>query len=184
MKKYTSIQETEKLVELLKQKPEIDEKISYYKGVLKSTDEQIKSIQKRIDRGYTTETFKFLGIPIFKKIMLDEYNIAKLEIEKLEAESKLFYQKQYFENWLSRSRDYDVKMSEIKADCNANFDKIMEEAVEVAKRNIRLQSVMNEYPKKNPDHKDEKVKLEYYLYVKKEVENSKQYGKPQFQKQN
>lgn len=177
MKKYSSIQETEKLVELLKQKPEIDEKINYYKGVLKATDQQIKSIQKRVERGYTTETFKFLGVPIVKKIMLDEYNIAKLEIEKLDAESKIFYQQQYFENWLSRSRDYETKMAEIKADCNANFDKVIEEAVEVAKSNIRLNTVMAEYPKKNPDHKDERVKIEYFLYCKKEVENSKQYGK-------
>lgn len=184
MKKYSSINETEKLVELLKNKPEIDEKINYYKGVLKSTDEQIKSIQKRIERGYTTETFRFMGVPIVKKIMLDEYNIAKLEIEKLEAESKLFYQKQYFENWLSRSRDYEAKMAEINADCNANFDKVMEKGIEVAKRNIRLQSVMAEYPKKNPDHKDQRVKTEYYLYVKKEVENSEQYGKPSFQPKN
>lgn len=183
MKKYTPVQETQKLVELLKQKPEIDEKINYYKGVLKATDTQIKSINTRIERGYTTETFRFLFIPVMKKIVLDEYSIAKLEIEKLEAENKLFYQKQYFENWLSRSRDYEVKMAEITADCNANFDKVMEEAVEVAKSNIRLQSVMNEYPKKNPDHKDERVKIEYYLYCKQEVENSKQYGKQRFQPQ-
>ncbi len=184
MKKYTTVQETEKLVELLKQKPEIDEKINYYKGVLKATDTQVKSIQKRIDRGYTTETFKLLGIPVVKKVVLDEYSIAKLEIEKLDAESKIFYQQQYFENWLSRSRDYEAKMSEIKVDCNANFDKVMEEAAEVAKTNIRLQTTMNEYPKKNPDHKDERVKIEYYLYCKKEVENNKQYGKPRFQTQN
>jgi len=176
-KKYTSIQETEKLVELLKQKPEIDEKINYYKGVLRATDVQVKSIQKRIDRGYTTETFKLLGIPVVKKVVLDEYSIAKLEIEKLDAESKIFYQQQYFENWLSRSRDYEAKIAEIKVDMNANFDKIMEEAAEVAKSNIRLNTTMAEYPKKNPDHKDERVKIQYFLYMKKEVENNKQYGK-------
>lgn len=174
MRKFTSIQETEQLVELLKQKPEIDEKINYYKGVLKSVDAQIKSIKKRIERGYTKEIFKMFFLPVTKRVMLDEYDIAKLEIEGLEAENKLFYQKQYFENWLSRSRDYDVKYAEIKADCEANYDSVILAGVEVAKSNIRLQSVMSKYAESNPTD-DQKIKIEYFLYVKKEVENNKQH---------
>ena len=144
-KKFTTIQETEQLVELLKQKPEIDEKIKYFKGVLVATDTQIKAIELRIERGYTTESLSVLFIGITKKVILDEYSIAKLEIEKLDAESKLFYQQQYFENWLARSRDYEVKVTEIDKDCEDNFDKLMLEAIDVAKSNIRLQSVMNTY---------------------------------------
>jgi len=175
-KKFTTIQETEQLVELLKQKPEIDEKIKYFKGVLVATDTQIKAIELRIERGYTTESLSVLGIGITKKVILDEYSIAKLEIEKLDAESKLFYQQQYFENWLARSRDYEVKVTEIDKDCEDNFDKLMLEAIDVAKSNIRLQSVMNTYQEKNPNN-DKVIKREYYLYVKKEVENNKQHKK-------
>jgi len=175
-KKFTTIQETEQLVELLKQKPEIDEKIKYFKGVLVATDTQIKAIELRIERGYTTESLSVLFIGITKKVILDEYSIAKLEIEKLDAESKLFYQQQYFENWLARSRDYEVKVTEIDKDCEDNFDKLMLEAIDVAKSNIRLQSVMNTYQEKNPNN-DKVIKREYYLYVKKEVENNKQHKK-------
>jgi len=176
MKKFSTIEETTQLVEMLKGKPEIDEKIKYYKGVLIATDTQIKAIDTRIERGYTTETFKFLGVPINKKIMLDEYDIAKLQIEKLDAESKLFYQQQYFENWLKRSQEFEKKTAEITAECNANYDSIVLEAVEVAKSNPRLALVMSEYDKKNPEN-DQRIRNEYYLFCKKEVENFKQYGK-------
>lgn len=176
MAKFSTIEEITQLVEILKGKPEIDQKITYYKGVLKATDCQIKAIATRIERGYTTETFKFLGAPINKRIMLDEYDIAKLEIEKLDAESKLFYQQQYFENWLQRSQEFEKKTAEITSECNDNYDMLIVEAIEVAKTNPRLALVMSEYDKKNPDN-DQRIKNEYYLFCKKEVENFKQYGK-------
>jgi hypothetical protein len=177
MKKFSSVEETRQLVELLKQKPEIDEKIKFYRGVLVATDTQIKAIETRVKRGYQTETFRFIGFPISKKILLDEYDIAKLEIEKLEAESKLFHQQQYFENWLSRSRDYEVKYAEITKDCEANYDTIFSEACAIKHLNPRLSQVMDAY-----DNKDNnlKTKTEYFLYLKQEVENSKQYGKKTF----
>ena len=175
-KKYSTVEEIAQLIEILKGKPEIDEKVNYYKGVLKSVDAKIKGIDERLERKYTTETLKIFGVTVNKKIMLDEYDIAKLEIEKLDAESELFYKQQYFENWLKRSQEFEKKTAEITEECNTNYDALILEATEVAKSNIRLANVMGEYAKKNPDN-DQRIKNEYYLYCKKEVENFNQFGK-------
>lgn len=177
MRNFTTVQETEQLVELLKQKPEIDGKIKYYKGVLLSIDKKIQSIDKRIKKGYKRETYKIFFIPILKNVVLDSYDIASLEYEKLNLEAELFYKQQLFESWLKRSKDYENKVAEITADCNQNYEKVYEEAVELAKKNPRLAQVMGGQDK---DIKDQKLKNEFYLYIKKEVENSKQYAEKKF----
>jgi hypothetical protein len=173
MRKFTSIDETNQTISILQQKPEIDQKISYYKSVLKSTAELIESIGDRIKLGYTIEKYRILGISIVKRVILDTYDIATLEIEKLESEAKLFAQKNYFEMWLSRSRDYEVKFDEITRECNLNYDKMFEEAYSI-KENIRLQTTMAKFS--NPDN-DQRIKNEFYLFLKQEVENAAQYGR-------
>ena len=176
-KKFTPLEEVRQTIETLKDKPEIDNKVKFYKGVLIATDAKVKAIGERIERGYTTETFKFLGVPINKKIMLDTYDVAKLEIEKLDAESQLYYQQQYFENWLKRSREYDIKFGELTKECEQFFDTMHTEASALREHQPRLNQVMAEY--KNPNN-DNKLKVEYYLYLKQEVENHKQFGKKRF----
>jgi hypothetical protein len=173
MRKFTSLDEINQTVSLLKQKPEIDQKISYYKTVLKSTAQLVDSISERIKKGYTREVFKLLGIGVVKRCMLDAYDIAKLEIEKIEAEARLFAQQNYFEMWLSRSRDYEVKFDEITRECNLNYDHIVNEASQITE-NIRLQNTMAKFS--NTDN-DQRIKNEYYLYLKQEVENAAQYGR-------
>jgi hypothetical protein len=173
MRKFTSLDEINQTVSLLKQKPEIDQKISYYTTVLRSTSHLIDSISDRINKGYTREVFKLLGIGVVKRCMLDAYDIAKLEIEKIEAEARLFAQQNYFEMWLSRSRDYEVKFDEITRECNLNYDLIVNEASQITE-NIRLQNTMAKFS--NPDN-DQRIKNEYYLYLKQEVENASQYGR-------
>ncbi len=171
MKKHTPYQETVQLAELLKQKPEIDQKIKYFKEVLRSTDALIKGIDNRIEVGFTLENFRFMGMDVKKRVMLDDYAIARLSLEKYEAENKLFTQQNYFESWLQRSAEYEKKYAEIVADCEANWDLIMEEANQYRKQNFRLNGVMEAY--KNPDN-DQKLKTEYYLYCKQEVENRRE----------
>ncbi len=170
MKKYTPYEETVQMVELLKQKPEIDQKIKYYKEVIKATDNLINSIDERVSKGFTVESFRFIGVNVNKRVLLDSYDAAKLVIEKQEAENKLYTQKNYFESWLKRSAEYDKKYSEIIADCDANFDAIMAEAEIISQQNIRLANVMKAYS--NPDN-NQKLKTEYYLYCKQEVQNRK-----------
>lgn len=174
MKKFTPIEETKETSLLLEQKPEIDNKTSFYKESLLALDGVMKAIDKRIETGYTIEKFKFLGIAIVKRVILDDYDKSKLILEKKRAELDLFEKKRYFEHWMERSVAYDKKFAQLKMECEANFDNIINYAEQARNYNIRLNDVMNAY--KN-DNDDIKIKVEYYLYLKQEVENAIKFGR-------
>lgn len=173
MKKFTPQEESKEISKLFQQKPEIDQKVAYYKGVIYSTNNLINSIDELIKRGYKLEKGSWL-FPFSKKIMLDVYDVSKLEIEKLEAGYKLEAQKNYFEMALERSAEYDKKFAILSAECEARFDEIMHFAKQVASYNIRLASVIDKYDNKD---NNQKLRVEYYLYLKQEVENSQQFSK-------
>jgi len=174
MRKYRTQEDREEIIKILEQKPEIDKKIKYYKETLLGIDGVMKAIDERISRGYTIETFKFLGISVTKRVMLDEYDKSKLILEKKRAELDLFEKKRYFEMWLDRSKEYDKKFKELEAECNENYERIYSLAEEARKTNLRLNDVMSAY--KN-DNNDIKIKVEYYLYLRQEVENAIKHGK-------
>jgi hypothetical protein len=174
MKKFTSIEETTETVKILEQKPEIDTKINYYKETLLGLDGVMKAIDSRIERGYTTESFRFLGISVNKRINLDDYDKAKLILEKKRAELDLFEKKRYFEHWMTRRSEYDKKFEEMKKDCDANYDSVFKLAQEVRTYNLRLNDILNAYVNEKDDAK---IKVEFYLYIKQEVENAIKNGK-------
>lgn len=167
-------EEREEIVQKLGQKPEIDKNISFYKESMLSLDSIINAIGDRVKRGYTTESFRFLGLPITKKIHLDSYDLGKLVLERQRAEFDLFQKKRYFEMWMDRRKEYDAKFAELKADCDSRYDEIYSQAQEVMKTNLRLSDVMNSYKNENNDIK---IKVEFFLYIKQEVENAIRLGK-------
>lgn len=173
-KKFMTPEEREEIVKILEQKPEIDSRVTFYKESLLAIDKIMEAIDERIERGYTTETFRLLGFPVTKKIHLDSYDIGKLSLEKKSAEASLFEKKRYFEMWMDRRKEYDAKFAELKADCDRRFDEIYSQAQEVMKTNPRLSDVMNSYKNENNDIK---IKVEFFLYIKQEVENAIRLGK-------
>lgn len=182
MRKFTTHEEREEIIAILEQKPEIDKKLAYYKESLLAIDGVMKAIDERVERGYTTEQFTLLFIPIIKRVMLDEYDKSRLILEKKRAELDLFEKKRYFEMWLDRSKKYDEKFEYLKKECEENYDAIFEQAKEVSKSNIRLANTMEAY--KNEEN-DMKIKVEFYLYIKQEVENNMRHNKnrPKFEPQ-
>lgn len=174
MRKYRTQEDREEIIKILEQKPEIDKKVKYYKETMLGIDGVMSAIDERIARGYTTEKFKFLGIPVEKRVYLDEYDKSKLILEKKRAELDLWEKKRYFDMWLQRSKDYDKKFAELKAECEANYDSIYAQAEEARKTNLRLNDVMSAYKNENNDIK---IKVEYYLYLRQEVENAIKHGK-------
>ena len=163
---------------LLRQKPEIDFRINYYKGVLQSIDSTMKAIDKRLKKGITKEVYWFMFIiPLFRKIVLDDYDKAKLTHERLELDSELYMKKEYYERWLQRSHQYEVEFEKRLNECNEFYDFVHAEAEKAAKDNIRLAMYMGKY--KNDDN-DTKLKVEYYLYLKQEVQNWYDFSKKKF----
>ena len=151
MKKFKTVEEVHQMTALLEAKPEIDNKVQYYKSVIEASANLIEEINNK----FLTEK--------------DTYVIAKLKLEKIEAETTLHYNKQYFENWLDRTRDYDVKYAEIVRDCNENYDSIISQGNVIKENNPMLQMIMGEHSKL--ENVEDKIRVEYYLLVKQSVEN-------------
>jgi hypothetical protein len=157
---------------LLEAKPEIDRKLAFYKGTMLAIEKMFNSIEERIKRGYITETSTFLGIfKVKTKKFLDEYDLGKLEVEKYELEAEVFAKTSFYEQWLKRSKDYEVRFEEITLECNEHFDETLLKAKDIALNfaQIRLGQTIERYEKE--DKHDQKTKNEFYLYLRKEVTN-------------
>jgi hypothetical protein len=184
MIRRTSKEENDKIRALLNQKDEIAAKMKYYEGNLFACETLSNSIQERIDRGYNRETISILWLPLVHKTQkFDTYQVNKLLEEKSEVDYKIYCQKQYYESWLKRSKEYEAQFDEITRECNEHFDEVVEAAKEVAETNIRLAQSMSAY--KNPKN-DQQLKNEYFLYLKQETDNRREAlsSKPKFQQKN
>lgn len=168
------IEEIDKDVRLLKQKPEIDRKLAFYKGTMFAIQDMYNKIEERINTGFLVEKSMVLGfIPIKTKKYLDGYGLGKLKLEKHELEAEVFAKQGFYEQWIKRSQEYEARFEEVSLECNENFDTMLEKAKEVAAKNqLRLAQTIKRY---EDDAKEEqpsqKTKNEFYLYMRREVTN-------------
>lgn len=165
----------DKILAMLKEAPEINNKVDYYKAIVKAQSMLIDAIDKKINKSYEISTYFLVGLPIISIRRVTEYEKQKLLVERLEANNQLHYQKQYFENWLQRKNEYEVYYDKLSSECNQNFDQLYMAAKEVAKTNIRLSSSISKY-EAGGDKNDQQLKNEFYLYMKQEVRNNAQLG--------
>ena len=93
MQKFKTLDEINQLVRLLQSEPEIKNKVEHYNSVIKSSDKLVKAIEEKLSN--TT----------------DRYESAKLELEKIDAEQKVFNATQYYQIWSHRAVDFilDIK---------------------------------------------------------------------------
>jgi len=168
------IEEIDKDVRLLKQKPEIDRKLAFYKGTMFAIQDMYEKIQERIDTGYLIEKSTIFGFIVIKtKKNLDGYDIGKLKVEKHELEAEVFAKQGFYEQWMKRSKEYEARFEEVSLECNEHFDEMLAKAKEVAAKNqLRLAQTIKLYEddakEKQPS---QKTKNEFYLYMRREVTN-------------
>jgi hypothetical protein len=148
----------------LKQKPDIDAKVGYYKGMLETTAKLVNAIDKKIELLETSNNGE-----------QNNYEIAKFEIEKLDAQTKLVSQKQFFEMWLKRSHEYSIKFEVITQECNRDFDTILAEAKALATEGSYLEKYIQHYfdniekaIEGKTDLEKQTVKNEFFLFMKLE----------------
>lgn len=155
--------EDAKMISLdLQQGTEINQKVEYYKSILKAYNDLSNAIDKKIE---------ILNV----KLGADEssqgadglYERSKLTIEKLEADNSLYEKKKFFEHWLGRSAEYEKKFALITKECEEKFEEVQAEARVYAEGNIKLKSYMTKYDAEQTP--DQKMKNEYYLLLKYEV---------------
>jgi len=142
----------------LKQKEEIDQKVEYYKSILKAHED--------------------LGVAIKAKILaIDEcfdvdnvYNKQKLVIEELETSNALFEKKKFFEMWLKRSTEYDRKFALITEEYNKNFTTLLEKARDLSYQHLRIAQILHRYDKEAESiASDQKALNELYLLLRYEI---------------
>lgn len=139
----------------LQQKTEIDQKVNYYKSILKAFEELNSAIDEKIA---LLET---------KGDADSKYQKNKLIIEKLETENATFDKKKFFEMWLKRSKEYDEKFEKITKECEEEFDITLDKAKEISKNNIKLKTYIENFEKQ--ENPEQKLKNEFYLFLKYEV---------------
>ena len=149
--------EDAKIISLdLQQGTEINQKVEYYKSILKAYNELSTAIGLKIEA---------LGNKMGDADVA--YEISKLSIEKLEADNSLYEKKKFFEHWLGRSAEYEKKFALITKECEEKFVEVEAEARVYAEGNIKLKSYMTKYDAEQTP--DQKMKNEYYLLLKYEV---------------
>jgi len=163
----TNQKEISQVTSLLKQKGEIFSKVEYYKAILKATDLLIRGIEEKIDFPSYEIKIKVLGMTFNVIRRTTDYERAKLLMEKIELENQMFYQKRYYENWLQRRNEYEVYFDKLTAECNAKFEGVYQEALRVAKTNLRLANAIKKYK----DDGNQELKNEFYLYISQEIKN-------------
>lgn len=134
---------------------EIEQKVEYYKSIIKAFSELSDNLSKKIEILSKEETID--------KII----ECSKLKIEKLNTDSNIFEKKKFFEMWLKRKSEYDKKFESITKECNEKFDEINKKAEKIAQSNIKFKSVMDRFSKE--ENVSQKLKNEYYLMLKNEV---------------
>ncbi len=157
------------------QKPEISAKVEYYKGILMITARLITAIDVKINK------LSAINAQIDLECNGEnDYDICKLEIEKLDAQSKLVSQKQFFEMWLNRSKDFTLKFEVITQECNRDFDMILSEVKELATAGSYLEKYIDHYFTATLKQGEEKtelerqsVKNEFFLFIKLERDKAK-----------
>jgi len=166
--------ESKALYELLKTKPQIDQKLNYFKELLMSQDDLHQALQKRLKKGKVSSwSYLFGFIPIKTNKVLDELEKSRLRQELIHVQDTVFSNQQYYENWVASGKDYDFKMDEITRECNEEWDGLMVKAKEITS-NDRLAKEISEY--KN-EKNDQRIKNEFYLFVKQEVNNNEVHRK-------
>jgi hypothetical protein len=155
----------------LKQKEEIDQKVEYYKSILKAHEDLELAIQKRIKsmntRAGIRSVFSFLTKP---NNHTDDYDKQKLIIEQLEVANVLYEKKKFFEMWLKRSSEYDRKFALITEEYNKNFPTLLEKARELSGSHLRIAQILDRYDKEADSiASDQKALNELYLLLRYEI---------------
>jgi hypothetical protein len=163
MQKFKTLDEIGQLVRLLQSEPEIKNKVDHYESIIKSSDKLVKSISNKLE-SFSKRT----------DLDLDECILeARLELEKIDAEQKVFNSTQYYQIWSHRAVDFDIRYKEVVADCEANYDNIIAEGEVVRKTNHVVNMLMGEHDKL--ENVSDKLRVEYYLMVRQAVENHKKH---------
>lgn len=136
---------------------DIEQKLDYYKSIIKAYNDLSISIGEKID---------FIA-GIENPTIDNKIDMSRLTIEKINLNSNLYEKKKFFEHWLRRKSEYDKKFELITDECNKNFDDMQSKAKKIAEKNIKFKSFIDRFEKE--ENVTQALKNEYYLMIKYEI---------------
>lgn len=153
-------EKVEKAREVGKFLPETKEKVSFYKEIIDAEQALIESYKKRQN--------SFLVLPSKKAI-------ERVEIVKLE--NSILQKQKVYDNYLRRKNDYEKWLDEMSLEVYEKFDEVMEEAKTIPYGvNPRLQDGIKKF-ESLMETNTLQDKVEFYLFLRNEINNFKKKGK-------
>lgn len=144
--------------------PEVKYKVDYYKGIMKAESNLIEELGKAVESDSYSDLEK-----------------ARFSIEIIEKKNALSSKTKVFESYLERKRIYESFLDEKSREVAENFDSLISEAKENIGYNVRFLQAVSQFESQEEHTIQEKV--EFYLYVKQELENNKKHYIKKLKKQ-
>lgn len=136
---------------------EIEQKIEYYKSIVKAFDDLSGYYNQKI------EAMSLIENPTVDNLI----ELAKIKIEKLNLDSSVYEKKKFFEHWLKRKAEYDKKFELLTKECNENFEQVEYKAKKISETNVKFKSFIDKFAQEQ--NVTQKLKNEYYLMLKYEI---------------
>jgi len=154
---FTKHQETTQAANLFAEKPLIESREDYYKRVLKTLADALPAIDEKI------------------KVTTDGLEKYKLEREFQNAELDIETTKNFYQHWRGRKNEYDAQYALMQAECTIHFGFVFEEAQKLAPIMPQLQAILKRWDAEKDKEKTpefaKQEKMEFYMYLKKNIEN-------------
>ncbi len=157
-KKTAHINNLQQIVSNLTVRPELLHKKAHGADLLRADSELISAISHRQDVLADCEVGTDGNV-----------ERARLSIEMLDVENRLYYRKKTYEHYCKRVQDNEVWFRTAVEECEINFDNMINASKKVSETNPRLAGAISGYT--NPDN-DQQMKVEFYYLMKQEVLNA------------
>mgnify|MGYP001588207237 CR=1 FL=1 len=146
-------------VEAGKLLPETIDKVEHYKATLRAEAGLLNTLTARQNK-------KFLK-------MFRQTTLVREQLEIVSLRNEILHKQKIYENYLGRKKKYEHFLDEMSLELQSNFETVLSEAREI-KNNPRLLSSFASYDEtaKNRKHTLQE-RVEFYLYLKNEIENDK-----------
>ena len=140
--------------------PETKEKVSFYKETIEAEQKLIKVYEGRKSNPFVSAT-----------------NKAKERVEIVRLKNSIAQKEKLYISYMGRKNEYENWLDEMAIEVSENFDNTIEEARLIPYAvNPRLQDGINKF-ESLMETNTLQDKVEFYLFVKNEIDNHKKFGK-------
>jgi hypothetical protein len=138
--------------------PETNDKVEHYKEALRADANLLNKLQSRQSSPFVFSVTK-----------------CREKIEIVGLKNSILQKQKIYESYLARKKKYEKWLDEMAVEVNVNFKATLEHAKTIDS-NLRLKNSIEHYESREAKPTMHE-KVEFYLYLKQEIENNKKHGK-------